>query len=83
MDIKALGNEVYIPLIRWVKCLLTREFHISYVLSIWDVIISNCNAKYDVDSNLKNDPLHMADFVCLSMLLFLKNDCIDLTSDVT
>ena len=74
IDIKALGNEVYIPLIRWVKCMLSREFHICYVLSIWDVILANSNPLYDADCNIKADSLHMLDFVCLSMILFLKND---------
>ncbi len=74
IDIKALGNEVYIPLIRWIKCMLSREFHICYVLSIWDVILANSNSLFDVDCNIKADSLHMLDFVCLSMILFLKND---------
>jgi len=73
VDIKGFGDEIYIPLIRWIRCMLAREFHISCVLTIWDVIFANGSPLFNTDV-FKSDSLHMLDFVCLAMILLLKND---------
>ena len=81
VDFKNAGTEIFLPLLRWMQCLLSREFHICSVLSIWDLILSSSNSKYEIsETKLKSDPLHMLDFVCTSMLMLLKKDCNDVNS---
>jgi len=65
-----LNIEPQIYMLRWVRLLCGREFHLDDVMVIWDGLFS-----YD-------ENLSLIDYVCIAMLEFVRNDlmCQDYTS---
>ena len=68
--------DINLILIRWIKCLFTREFHPKDCIAIWDIILSN---------EIKNPSgeLFYIDYFCIAMIDFIseellkknQNDC--------
>jgi len=55
-----LGIEPQLYGLRWIRLLFGREFHVADVLKLWDAIFAD-------------DPkLSIVDYVCLAMLLYLR-----------
>jgi hypothetical protein len=88
--IKEKCREIYLPLVKWTKCLISREFHPSNVLQLWDVIFSynkygGKGGEFYADkiysTNLEGE-LSMLDFIIVSMLLYIKKDCTYVNSDL-
>lgn len=70
--------EPQMHLLRWIRCLLSREFHLADVLLMWDAIFSkagveivNCNASMTGSLNVHKD-LVLLDFLCVSMVVYVR-----------
>eukprot|EP00828_Plagiopyla_frontata_P021347 TRINITY_DN2788_c0_g1_i4.p1 TRINITY_DN2788_c0_g1~~TRINITY_DN2788_c0_g1_i4.p1 ORF type:complete len:183 (-),score=32.20 TRINITY_DN2788_c0_g1_i4:299-847(-) len=69
--LKGLDIEPQIFILRWIRCLVTREFHFQDALMFWDALfLSN----YFTKNENKNDGFIFADCICLAMMIFLKGN---------
>jgi TBC1 domain family protein 5 len=50
-------------MLRWVRLLGGREFHLEDLLILWDGLFAD------------NADLTLIDHICVAMLLFVRNDC--------
>ena len=66
---KEISIDCEIILQRWLKCLFDREFDYKFVLGIWDIMIYDTLICEKVDFEL-------ADYICVAMIDYLKNDLI-------
>jgi TBC1 domain family protein 5 len=73
--------EPQMNLLRWIRCLLSREFHLADVLLIWDsifskvgVVVENRNVKMTGNIDFNKD-LVFLDFLCVSMIVFVRSYC--------
>ena len=81
--LKTRCKEIYLPLLKWLRLMVSREFHISSVLQIWDSIfasespLAGSGKIYEGKGYTKQieSPLGLLDFIATSMLLLLKDDC--------
>mmetsp|Transcript_9341 Transcript_9341/g.17928 ORF Transcript_9341/g.17928 Transcript_9341/m.17928 type:complete len:552 (-) Transcript_9341:4331-5986(-) len=71
--------EPQMHLLRWIRCLLSREFHLADVLLIWDSIFSKVGVAVE-NRNVKmtghidfNKDLVLLDFLCVSMIIFVRS----------
>jgi len=70
---------------RWLRCVLSREFTIEYTLMYWDFIFSGIETKHKLDPKSKttdflaieDDPLAFHDYLCVAMILNIKVDLLD------
>lgn len=81
--LEAQSVEPQMHLLRWIRCLLSREFHLADVLLIWDSIFSKVGVALD-NRNVKmtgvidfNKDLVLLDFLCVSMIIFVRSYCKD------
>lgn len=58
-----LNIEPHYYMLRWVRLLGGREFHLEDLLLLWDGLFA-----YNAD-------LSLIDYICVAMLLFVRNDC--------
>jgi TBC1 domain family protein 5 len=54
---------------RWLRCILTREFGLSDCLTIWDALFACYSSE-------PSKELDLLDFMCVSMITFVKSFCI-------
>lgn len=62
---------------RWLRCVLSREFKIEKSLLLWDFVICGIEPNHKNDKNAKgsaflqvlDDPLINLDFLCVAMIL--------------
>ncbi|CAI2359363.1 unnamed protein product [Moneuplotes crassus] len=89
--LKRVDTEVYkhlvsirldpeLQLMRWLRCILSREFNIDMTLSLWDYIFSGIKDEYREDRDFGDmyyaesyfdsteDPLINLDYLCLAMI---------------
>lgn len=82
-----MNNQVTpeLQLMRWLRCLLSREFKIEQTLMYWDYLLGGIEAKHRADPKaqglefqaLSDDPLINLDYLCVSMILTIKNELIE------
>lgn len=66
-------------LLRWMLCLFTREFDVENVLPVWDIIFAFefCEFHFNSSNSLtKKTHLNFAEYICLSMMEYIKKDII-------
>lgn len=64
-QLTALEIEPQLFMIRWLRCLFTREFHLEDVMILWDGIFGD-------DGN--GQSFDLMDYLCLAMLKFIRSD---------
>ena len=65
---------------RWLRCVLSREFKIDFTLILWDFIFSGIESKHKSDYKCKgvnflstpDDPLINIDYLCVAMIINIK-----------
>ena len=70
---------------RWLRCILSREFKIEYTLMYWDFIFGGIESKHKLDPKSKSseflqiedDPLAFHDYLCVAMILNIKSDLLE------
>ena len=95
--LKRVDTEVYkhlvsvnldpeLQLMRWLRCILSREFNIEVVLNLWDYIFVGIKNEHRTDRDFgdmyyndeyfesKNDPLLNIDFLWLAMIENIRDD---------
>eukprot|EP00831_Metopus_contortus_P079987 TRINITY_DN8072_c0_g2_i3.p1 TRINITY_DN8072_c0_g2~~TRINITY_DN8072_c0_g2_i3.p1 ORF type:complete len:467 (+),score=100.00 TRINITY_DN8072_c0_g2_i3:90-1403(+) len=90
---KRLEPPMY--LLRWLRCLLCREFNIKCILNLWDAIFANISReslliisdpKYNPlsDNNLlciESDPLNFLEFLCVAMIVNVREGLLEDTEN--
>lgn len=74
-----------LQLVRWLRCLLSREFVIEFSLSIWDFIFCGIESKHRQDLRISreqfqqsgDDPLSYLDFLCVGMIINIKGELME------
>ena len=70
---------------RWLRCVLSREFEIAQTLIFWDFIFGGIESKHRLDRRCKgldflevdDDPLINIDYLCTAMIVKIKTDLLD------
>jgi len=70
---------------RWLRCLLSREFPINLTLMYWDYIFCGIESKHRTDLRIdreeflspQEDPLINLDYLCVAMILHIKNKLLE------
>ena len=70
---------------RWLRCVLSREFKIESTLMYWDFIFGGIESKHKQDPRAKSsdflsiedDPLAYHDYLCVAMIIHIKNDLLE------
>lgn len=70
---------------RWLRCLLSREFDIKNTLIFWDYIMGGIENKHRLDRRCKGtdfldtdlDPLINLDYLCTAMIINIKKDLLE------
>jgi hypothetical protein len=79
--LEAQSVEPQMHLLRWIRCLLSREFRLSDVLLIWDAIFSKVGVKVENHNEKMTGALNfeqelvMLDFICVSMIVYVRSYC--------
>ena len=66
---------------RWLRCLLSREFKIESTLIFWDYILCGIESKHKNDIKVKSsefleiddDPLAFLEYLCVAMIINIKS----------
>jgi len=66
---KKIGVEPQVYLLRWIRCMLSREYRMSDAIIVWDAIYA-----FYYQNNAEHTTLEMMDFLCLGMLQFVRHD---------
>ena len=74
-----------LQLMRWLRCVLSREFEIQQTLVLWDYIFGGIETRHRVDRRCKGtefletdfDPLINIDYLCTSMIVLIKEDLLE------
>ena len=61
-------------LLRWIRLLFSREFHIEDVMNIWDFLFSTATLKHEGGGHSVRLELPLVDYMCVSMCLFVRMD---------
>ena len=82
-----ISNQVTpeLQLMRWLRCLLSREFKIENTLMFWDFILGGIESKHRIDMKSKeaellsidDDPLANLDYLCVAMIMNIKADLLE------
>lgn len=70
---------------RWLRCILSREFDIKNTLIFWDYIFGGIEKKHKLERKSKGadfletdmDPLINLDYLCTAMITNIKEDLLD------
>ena len=70
---------------RWLRCMLSREFKIENTLMYWDYILGGIETKHKADPKslgteyllTSGDPLINLDYLCVAMILTIKNELLE------
>ncbi len=54
---------------RWLKCLFDREFHPKNVEIFWDALLAD-------ENQVKSNDFNLADFICIAMIIFIRNELV-------
>jgi hypothetical protein len=74
-----------LQLMRWLRCILSREFDIKFTLTFWDYIFGGIESKHRNDRRCKGtefldvdlDPLINLDYLCTAMIINIKQDLLE------
>lgn len=74
-----------LQLMRWLRCVLSREFDIPQTLIFWDYIFGGICSRHRVDRSCKGtnfletdmDPLINLDYLCTAMIVHIKEELLD------
>lgn len=69
--LKLLNVEFQPFMIRWIKCMFTREFDLYETFKIWDSIF------LDYYQNPANNDFALIDGICISMICFIRKDIME------
>ena len=69
-----------LQLMRWLRCVLSREFEIGIALTYWDYIFGGVESKHRTDLRIDreeflsiyDDPLINLEYMCVAMILHIK-----------
>ena len=70
---------------RWLRCVLSREFDIKNTLVFWDYIFGGINKLHRADRRCRGndfleteiDPLINLDYLCTAMIINIKEDLLE------
>ena len=70
---------------RWLRCILSREFEIKDTLLFWDYIFGGIETKHRTDRRCQGldyletdiDPLINIDYLCTAMIVNIKQDLLE------
>uniref|UniRef100_A0A7S0E3M0 Rab-GAP TBC domain-containing protein n=1 Tax=Hanusia phi TaxID=3032 RepID=A0A7S0E3M0_9CRYP len=68
LHLQSLQVEPQLYALRWIRLLLEREFHLEDVLYLWDSMFA------DQMNKSKDDDIQLLDYICLSMLTYVRSD---------
>lgn len=76
--LKSLDIEPQIYLLRWIRLLFGREFHLEDVLIIWDAIFADCGGfrNTEIDSVLID--LSLVEHISIMMLVYIRSQLLQL-----
>lgn len=75
-----------LQLMRWLRCILSREFNIDMALNLWDYIFAGIKDEFRQDRDFGDmyyidgyfdsteDPLINLDYLCLAMIENIRSD---------
>lgn len=74
-----------LQLMRWLRCVLSREFTIEHTLVLWDYIFGGIESKHRSERRCRGlefletheDPLINIDYLCTSMIVTIKEDLLE------
>ena len=74
-----------LQLMRWLRCILSREFDIKNTLIFWDYIFGGIEKKHKLERKSKGahyletdmDPLINLDYLCTAMIVNIKEELLD------
>jgi TBC1 domain family protein 5 len=66
---KKIGVEPQVYLLRWIRCMLAREFRMSDSIIVWDSLFA-----FYYQGRGEAKTLEMIDYMCLGMLQFVRHD---------
>ena len=82
-----IDNQVSpeLHLMRWLRCILSREFDIKTSVLFWDYIFSGIESKHRSDRRSRGtefletdlDPLINLDYLCTAMIINIKKDLLE------
>ncbi|EGR33049.1 TBC1 domain member isoform cra_b [Ichthyophthirius multifiliis] len=70
--IKLLNVEMQIFLLRWIRCVHTREYHLSDSFLIWDSIFFEYFQNKSIENNF-----FLIDCICLAMIQFVRQQILE------
>jgi len=69
-----MGVEPQIYMIRWIRCMLSREFRLSQTLIVWDTLFGYHSKN---NPSIKTPTLHFLDYLCVAMLIYVSEQLLD------
>jgi TBC1 domain family protein 5 len=66
---KKIGVEPQVYLLRWIRCMLAREYRMSDAIIVWDALFA-----FFYQNRAEAKTLEMIDFMSLGMLQFVRHD---------
>jgi len=73
---KSLQVEPHIYMMRWLRCILVREFKIQQALQVWDSIFG-----YHYQHPPATKKLEMLDYMCVTMIINLAQDLLEIDNN--
>jgi len=74
--LKSLQVEPHIYMMRWLRCILVREFKIVQALQVWDSIFG-----YHYQHPPATKKLEMLDYMCITMIINLSQELIEIDNN--
>ena len=71
--LKELSIEPQIYLLRWIRLLFGREFHIEDVLVIWDAIFADCGGFREQELDAMLIDLSIVEHISVMMLTYIRS----------
>jgi hypothetical protein len=62
-------------LIKWLKCIVSREFDISSLLEVWDYLFSGFKPELKPSTHI--DQLHFLDYICLALIRYSRTQFLE------
>ena len=62
-------------MIKWLKCIVSREFDIASLLQIWDYLFSGFKPELLVTTQI--DQLHFLDYICLALIRYSRTQFLE------
>ena len=62
-------------MIKWLKCIVSREFDIASLLQIWDYLFSGFKPELLPSTHI--DQLHFLDYICLALIRYSRTEFLE------